>query len=161
MNLQNIVVGIAALMVGVLGGFVVGQGRKASLSTVQTVVPKQQVAKPDTVKEIQSSTLFENQTANFQGVITKIEGNVATVKNKAGKESKFPIADELTIYKFKKPNEGERLTDKKDIEIGKDVVLVLIFKNTQYEIVSLTYNPPVVSQEPLAPLPTSSPTSKP
>ncbi|OGH18475.1 MAG: hypothetical protein A3F31_01650 [Candidatus Levybacteria bacterium RIFCSPHIGHO2_12_FULL_38_12] len=161
MNLQTIVVGITALMIGILGGFVVGQGKKSSVQTSQVVVPKQQVAKPDTVKEIQSSTLFENQTASFEGVITKVEENIATVKNKAGKESKFPIADEISIYKFAKPNEGTRLSDKKDIELNKDVVLVLVFKNTQYEIVSLTYNPPTVPQEPFSPLSTSSPTSKP
>lgn len=152
MSLPVIIITAVLMLTTGLGGFVLGRYKSTpynvdSKTASKVVTPKEKVANPETVKLVETSTLFKSQTANFLGTITKINGNTATTKDKDGKESTFPFSPNLSIYKFgADPNKPERTTDPKTIELDKQASIVLEFRDTQYTISSITYLPSVVPQ---------------
>lgn len=157
MSLPNIIITVILMLTTGIGGFALGKYKSTPYNVDpklanKVVAPKEKVANPDTVKLVETSTLFKSQTANFLGMVTKVSGNSATTKDKDGKESTFPFSPNLSIYKFgSDPNKPERTTDPKTIDLNKEASIVLEFRDTQYLISSITYLPSVVPQAPAAP----------
>jgi hypothetical protein len=94
------------------------------------------------------SSLFDNQSANFTGKITAVNGNKLTVKNNRDITGEITVASSPTIFRFSNLPASPS-SDLKTIETNKDVAINLQVKDGRYVAVSISYisAPPPVSPE--------------
>lgn len=97
--------------------------------------------------------VFTSQSATFEGMITDKKDNMLTLKNINNVTENFPISPSLQITKFGDVKSQPTLSSNPaDIELNKNVSIVLNYKDARYEIVNITYIPE--RTEPIIPPPT-------
>lgn len=133
------------MILSAAGGYAAGKYQGFPLSLVKTpsqiVQPKEKVANPDTVKVVESSTLFKNQVATVMGQAIKVDNNTVTIKDRDNKQSSFPLDANFSVFKFDPNNKPTTFKDPKAIDLNKEASFVLEFKDTQYKITSVTFLP--------------------
>lgn len=146
-SLYLIIALIVALISGVLG-FMAGQGRlvKTPLtSTIQSI---------NTNSSIESSKLFQSQTANIQGKITKVSASSISVVDDKNQAGEFTVSKKLVIYKSQdlpvpgRPYTASASADLKSIDLNKSALISLEVIDGSYQVVSISFIPPVLQAPP-------------
>ena len=161
MKLSPLSIGVL-LLFSALGGYALGrfQPAKTQLPASKIIEPKEKIANQSTVKLIESSTLFNNQNAIVLASFTRVNGRVATIKDRNGEESSFLLSPNLSIFTFTSDSNKPTIsTNPQTIPLQKEASVALDFKDTQYQISSITFSAPqTVSIPPALPSTTLSPT---
>ncbi len=91
-------------------------------------------------KAPQPNSIFKMQQAFIQGTITKVDGQIVTVKNDQGVSSAFPASKRISIYQSS-PNSKQSTasSDLKIISIGIPALVSLELVNGEYQITSISY----------------------
>lgn len=122
-------IAIAVVLIILAGGLGFLLGR-----TKQTLKPTEKIQ--TSVK----NSLFVEQRAYFQGEIIKFSDGKATLKNKQGETSEFPVSARPLIYKPTNSNKSAIPSqDPKQIELNKEALIVLTVDNEGYKITSISY----------------------
>ncbi len=97
-----------------------------------------------------ANPIFETQSATVYGTITKINGSTLSVTNDRGLTGDFLIFSKVAIYTSDgtvKNKDGIAVasasSDLKTVEIGKQASLFLELINGEYQVVSISYFPPL------------------
>lgn len=98
---------------------------------------------------VKVSPIFDNQLATINGKITKLDGEIATVQNFAGKSDNFPLSKGVLIYlpPDKNSPSSPSSSDLKDIELNKDAFISLKAINERFELTSISYTLPTSNQK--------------
>ena len=101
---------------------------------------------------VESSAIFQTQTASILGKVVKAEGDKITVVDQSNKEGAFPVSKKFVIYKpVKNSNQATPSSDLKMIDPTQQAFISLEVIDGKYQVVSITYLPPVLSNPPPAP----------
>lgn len=101
---------------------------------------------------VETSPVFQNQTATVLGKISKTEGDKATIVSQDNKEETFPVAKKFVLYKPVRNNQATPSSDLKQIDPNMDAFINLEVIDGKYQIVSITYLPPI-PPAPMVPAP--------
>lgn len=124
---------IVTIFLTALGGFLAGKYLKTP-TTFPLVNQVEQNTTPS------PDSLFQTQTATFQGKITKVEGANLQVESETGHKTTFPISNKLTIYKFGANSAtASPSADLKTIEVDKLVLIMLELIDGKYQAVTISY----------------------
>lgn len=141
MKLPFILLVAILVVLAALGGYAVGNKGGLNLRNNSTV--------PGTSSQ---AGFFDSQNANVQGQVTKIDGNKVTIKNVKGETQVFTAADQVFITKFNGNTPASPSADLKTVELNKNVIISLMAKNGDYQIVSISQTPPAPTTTPPAPV---------
>lgn len=109
-----------------------------------------------------AGSLFTTQSASFEGTITDLKDNMVTLKTANNATDKFSLSQTVQITKFESgKTQPVVTTNQTNIELNKNVSIILNMVNGKYEVVNITYMPERV--EPIVPpaTKTSSASAKP
>lgn len=121
-----------------------------SSKNTRVQAPKQETVKFNTTSP---AALFYSQSAQIQGKITNINGNMATIQSNNGASADFKIADIIYITKYvteKGKQKPVYSSDKKDLEINKGAIINLSLPThlatrtdaySQFELSTITFLP--------------------
>lgn len=99
--------------------------------------------------KVASNELFRSQTATFQGEITKVSKDSLDVKTDTGTTGNFKLSSKVYIYKFAAgAPQATSSTDLSTIESGKRVLIILELSDSQYKVVSISFQPAPATQTP-------------
>ncbi|MBI2595962.1 hypothetical protein HYW46_04485 [Candidatus Daviesbacteria bacterium] len=133
-NWKYLLIPIALIILGLLGGYLYAYRTAIPLLSVQS--PNQpKTSSPDIKKE----PIFTAKTALVEGVILKIEGREIIVKNNQGIVQNLSLSKNLVIYRFAKQNKtATPSSDLKSIRFNTRSIINLELINGNYEVVSIT-----------------------
>lgn len=83
-----------------------------------------------------SQTLWTNQSAAIRGKILKVDGNILTVKNNYDISGKVILSQKVSIFK---DNYSSPSFDTNQIDLDKDVLLLLKNIKGNYQVTSILY----------------------
>jgi hypothetical protein len=122
---------LIALSVLIIGG---------SLFGVTRGLNKNVLSKND--QYIKSSSIFQAQSATIDGEVTEIKGTNLVIKNTKGEVGEFPVSEKFSVYKYASDATPPTITQGAGgVQLNKNGQIYLTVKNTQYEIVSISYLP--------------------
>lgn len=138
---------IALILVIVSGtvGYLAGKGTGAS------------------VTPIQSSKLFQTQTANIQGKITKVNGSTITIVDDKNQTGEFTLSPKAVFYKQDelpvpgKPYSASASSDMKSISLNTHAIISLEVVDGNYQVTSISYIPAVLQAPPPDSIPPTPP----
>src|SRR5438270_116011 len=85
-----------------------------------------------------ASSLFNTQTASLQGQIIAVNGQTLTVRNSKNNTGQLILAKGFSISSYPK-GVPKTSSDIKDIELNKDVMIVLTSENGEFRITNINY----------------------
>lgn len=127
-------VGIVCLVVGFVGGLGFAGMRPQTVGSVTSL------SKLD---------IFTTATGSIQGMVTKVGDGMATVKNSAGVEGDYKVSDQVSVFTLK-PG-VKQATSSAGLDeslLNRKVIVNLIYKNGQFEIVSVSVIPEMTTPPP-------------
>lgn len=87
-----------------------------------------------------NNPLYTQQLAVVEGKILKVQKNSLSVENKDGRKGEIELSDEFVINKFDSRNFLPiNSRDIKDIELNKEAVITLVFKDGEYKVQDIRY----------------------
>ena len=96
-----------------------------------------------------ANAFFDAQLATIQGEIIEIKNSTILIKNGTGQLKNFPISPKAVVFQLiPGTTQATPSADLKNIETGKKVLIQLELTNNEYQVLTITYLPPLVTPSP-------------
>lgn len=92
---------------------------------------------------VKQAGLFDSQTATINGKIVKVKGDKVTVEHKKGDSRDYRLDKSFTVIRYSESRaESSRSAGIKNIDLNKEGLINLVFKEEEYLVSSIGYLPP-------------------